>query len=169
MWKMKRLVLPTMGEMGGQEYEVSEQVTFFFFTWEASFSALTNMPSTENANVFSHVNSSNMHTWYFWRNTTFLMYLHCASFNRNECPFLYLNMSKEYFDFKFRILSGFHSGTSYVKTFWSAWPFISVCSVTGVYIIEWHLCKLYETQQNSSKSVVVILQCLYHTKQVLRF
>jgi len=79
------------------------------------------MPSTENANMFSHMNSSNLHTWthdILCKNTTFLMYLHCAGFHKNECPFLHLHMSREYLDIWFKILSGVHPETSYMKAFW---------------------------------------------------
>ena len=53
------------------------------------------------------------------------MYLHCAGFHKNECPFLHLHMSREYLDIWFKILSGVHPETSYMKAFWFSWPFIS--------------------------------------------
>lgn len=151
IWQMKGLVLPTVQKSRGEEYKVIEQVwLFFFYAWEAWFSALANMPSTENANMFSHMNSSNVHTQthdILCKNTTFLTYLHCASSNRNECPFLYLNMSREYLDIWFKILTGVHPDTSYVKAFCSAWPSISACKEIWVYIMELQLCEFYETHK----------------------
>lgn len=55
--------------------------------------------------TFSHMNSFDVHTWthnILCKNTTFLTYLHCASFNRNQCPFLHLNISREYLDIYFK-------------------------------------------------------------------
>lgn len=121
MWEMKRLVLPTMEKTGGQEYEVSEQVWLFSSSLgRLHFQLLQICPPLKMQTCFHMWSVPTCTHDIFCKNTIFLMYLHCASFNRNECPFLYLNMSKEYFDFWFRVLSGLHPGTS-------VWPFILVC------------------------------------------
>lgn len=110
LWKKKR--------KSGEQYEVSEEIwLFFFYTWEAWFSVLANIPSTENVNMLLHVNNSIVNTltrFILCKTTTSLTNLHHVNFNRNECPFLYLN--RDYLDI-FKILLVVFPGTSYLEAF----------------------------------------------------